>query len=117
VQAFQGLIALTTSAAPIDQDLAMDVDWDTAYRDAAEGGQVPARWMLSKGVAGQKRAQAQQQRAQQQAQQQQLAVAGQLGDAAQKFGQAAPGLQQLLQPPGGQKAQFQPPQPQQQQAA
>lgn len=94
-QAFMQTAQLLQTAAGLDPMVVHDVDFDRAFRDAAEGAGAPAAWFLDEDVAAQKKAEAQQaqaQQAEQQALMQQLMagsqIADQAGGAAKKFNDA-----------------------------
>jgi hypothetical protein len=94
-QAFMQTAQLLQTAAGLDPMVVHDVDFDRAFRDAAEGAGAPAAWFLDENVAAQKKAEAQQaqaQQAEQQALMQQLMagsqIADQAGGAVKKFSDA-----------------------------
>lgn len=94
-QAFMQTAQLLQTAAGLDPMVVHDVDFDRAFRDAAEGAGAPAAWFLDENVAAQKKAEAQQAQAEQAAQQAQMQqlmagaqIADQAGGAAKKFNDA-----------------------------
>lgn len=94
-QAFMQTAQLLQMAAQLDPTVVHDMNFDRAFRDAAEGAGAPAAWFLDEQVAMQKKAQAAQQQAQQAQMAQEMAMlqggaqaADAAGGAAKKFNDA-----------------------------
>jgi hypothetical protein len=94
-QAFMQTAQLLQMAAQLDPSVVHDMDFDRAFRDAAEGAGAPAAWFLDEQVAQQKKAMAAQAQAQQAQMAQEMAMlqggaqaADAAGGAAKKFNDA-----------------------------
>jgi len=94
-QAFMQTAQLLSMAAQMDPSVVHDMNFDRAFRDAAEGAGAPAAWFLDEKVAEQKKAMAAEAARQAAAAQSQMAmlqggaqVADSLGGAAKKVNEA-----------------------------
>jgi hypothetical protein len=96
-EAFRNVTQLTVEAAQIDPSVALNLDVDTAYREAVYGAGGPADWILPKDQVAKLKAQKQQEAAAAQ-QAQQVAhgtdIAANMATAAKSGGQAVQALQQ-----------------------
>ena len=94
--AFQSMVQTLVEGAQVDPMVKLNVDMDTATRDAIDGGGAPAKWLLPVAKAKALKAQAAQQQAAQAAAEQVAHgadVATRVGNAAKSAGDAAQSLQ------------------------
>jgi hypothetical protein len=87
-QAFLSTAQLLQTAAQLDPMVVHDVNFDRAFRDAAEGAGAPAAWFFDEKAANEKKAAAQQAQAEQAQQQSIMAQLTQGADAADYAGGA-----------------------------
>lgn len=88
-QAFLSTAQLLQTAAQLDPMVVHDVNFDRAFRDAAEGAGAPAAWFYDEKAADEKKAAAQQAQAQQAQQQEMMSQLTQGAQAADFAGGAA----------------------------
>jgi len=97
-QAFLSTAQLLQTAASLDPMVVHDVNFDRAFRDAAEGAGAPAAWFVDEKVANEKKAAAQQAQAEQMAAQSDMAELMQGAQAAELAGGAAKKFSDALSP-------------------
>lgn len=100
-QAFLSTAQLLQTAAALDPMVVHDVNFDRAFRDAAEGAGAPAAWFVDEKVANEKKAAAQQAQAEQAMAQSEMAELMQGAQAAEMAGGAAKKFSDALSPRAG----------------
>ena len=90
---FLEMVAMTGPAAQLDPNISLNIDVNSAFRDALEGKEIPAEWLFDEKIAAQRIASAQEQQAMAQQTEQMQGIA-QAAETAGRAGQELKSAQQ-----------------------